>query len=100
MQKQTGNEKSRGRLIESVGYVVSDKMDKTISVRIIRLVKHRKYNKYIRRSAVYKAHDEKNEAKMGDKVRIYETRPTSKTKRFRLLSVLERVNEPEVGKGN
>lgn len=80
--------KSRGRLITVTGEVVSDKMDKTISVLIFRLVKHKKYGKYIRRSSVFKAHDESNKAKVGDKVVIYETRPLSKTKRWNLMEVL------------
>lgn len=82
------NSNSRGRLITVTGEVVSDKMDKTISVLIYRLVKHKKYGKFIRRTSVFKAHDEKNEAKTGDKVVIYETRPLSKTKRWKLMKVL------------
>lgn len=82
-------EKGRGRKIEVVGEVVSDKMDKTISVLVYRMVRHAKYGKYLRRSSVFKAHDEKNEAKTGDKVKIYETRPLSKTKRWALDEVVE-----------
>ena len=80
---------TRGRRNEVVGEVVSDKMDKTISVQIYRLVKHKRYGKFIRRSSVFKAHDEKNVAKQGDKVKIYETRPFSKTKRWMLSEILE-----------
>ncbi len=80
---------SRGRKIEVVGEVVSNKMDKTISVLIYRMVRHAKYGKYMKRSSVFKAHDEKNEAKPGDKVRIRETRPLSKTKRWKLVEVVE-----------
>lgn len=80
---------NRGRKIEVVGQVVSDKMDKTISVLIYRLVRHPKYGKYMKRTSVFKAHDEKNEAKLGDTVRIRETRPLSKTKRFKLVEVVE-----------
>lgn len=80
---------SRGRKIEVVGEVVSNKMDKTISVLIYRLVRHPKYGKYMKRSSVFKAHDEKNEAKVGDKVRIREVRPLSKTKRFKLVAIVE-----------
>lgn len=80
---------SRGRKIEVVGEVVSDKMDKTISVLIYRMVRHAKYGKYMKRSSVFKAHDEKNEAKTGDKVRIRETRPLSKTKRWKLVEIVE-----------
>ncbi len=79
----------RGRKIEVVGEVVSDKMDKTISVLVYRMVRHAKYGKYLRRSSVFKAHDEKNVAKTGDKVKIYETRPLSKTKRWALGEVVE-----------
>ena len=79
----------RNRINIVKGQVVSDKGDKTISVLIYRLMKHPKYKKYIRRKSVFKAHDEQNEAKMGDIVKIYETRPVSKTKRWKLLEVVE-----------
>ena len=82
------SENTRGRQNRLTGEVVGDKMDKTISVLIYRQVKHKKYGKYIRRSSVFKAHDEKNVAKVGDKVVIYETRPLSKTKRWKLMEVL------------
>jgi small subunit ribosomal protein S17 len=75
---------------EFVGMVISDKMMKTISVEVFHLVRHRKYGKFIRRSAVFKAHDEKGAAKVGDKVRIFETRPLSKTKRWMLAEVIEK----------
>lgn len=84
-------EKKRGRRNEEIGIVISDKMNKTISVQVSRMVKHEKYGKYLRTSSVYKAHDEKNDAKMGDKVRIFETRPLSKTKSWKLAEVLERA---------
>ena len=64
-------------------------MTKTISVEIFRLVKHEKYGKYMKKSSVFKAHDEKNTAKEGDTVRIRETRPLSKTKRWTLVEVVE-----------
>jgi small subunit ribosomal protein S17 len=83
--------KTRGRKIEVVGEVVSDKMQKTISVLIYRLVRHKKYGKFMRRSSVFKAHDEKGEAKIGDTVRIMQTRPMSKTKRWTLVQVVERA---------
>ncbi|GMQ95451.1 MAG: hypothetical protein BMS9Abin13_565 [Patescibacteria group bacterium] len=67
------------------GVVVSDKMDKTVVVSADRFVKHPKYGKYIRRTKRYKAHDEKNEYKVGDKVRIEETRPISKDKTFKVV---------------
>lgn len=85
--------KERGRLNSVVGEVVSDKMDKTISVLIYRLVKHKKYGKFIRRTSVFKAHDEKNTAKAGDKVRISETRSLSKTKRWKLMEILENAEK-------
>ena len=86
----------RGRMNQVIGEVVSDKMDKTISVKIYRLVKHPKYGKFIRTSSVFKAHDEKNVARAGDRVQIYETRPLSKTKRWMLQEVLETAASKEV----
>ncbi len=70
------------------GVVVSDKMQKTIVVRVERLTRHPLYNKIIRRFKKFKAHDEKNSAKAGDTVKIVESRPLSKDKRWRLLEVL------------
>ena len=67
------------------GIVVSDKMDKTVVVSISRFVKHPKYGKFYKINKKYKAHDEKNEYKTGDKVEIIETRPISKDKRFRVV---------------
>lgn len=80
---------TRGRKIEVVGEVISDKMDKTISVLIYRMVKHPKYGKYVKKTSVFKAHDETNQAKTGDVVKIRETRPLSKTKRWTLAEVVE-----------
>ena len=71
-----------------LGTVVSDKMDKTITVRQDRLVKHPLYGKYIRRSTRYQAHDERNVAREGDKVEIVHGRPLSKSKHFRLLKIV------------
>jgi small subunit ribosomal protein S17 len=79
----------RGRRIEVVGHVLSNKMDKTIAVVTFRMVRHKKYGKFIKKTTVMKAHDEKNVAKIGDKVRIYETRPLSKTKRWVLAEIVE-----------
>lgn len=73
-----------------VGVVVSDKMDKTVVVSIERRVQHPVYGKMIRRTKKLKAHDEKNDAKTGDTVRIMETRPLSKDKRWRLVEIVER----------
>lgn len=81
--------KPRGNRKSVVGVVTSDKMDKTISVRVERRVKHPLYGKYIRSATVYKAHDPDNQARQGAKVRIMETRPLSRTKRWRLTDVLE-----------
>ncbi|MDT0632058.1 30S ribosomal protein S17 [Rubrivirga sp. S365] len=74
-----------------VGLVVSDKMDKTITVAIERQVKHPIYGKFIKQTTKLKAHDETNDAGEGDVVRIQETRPLSKTKRWRLVEVVERA---------
>ena len=74
-----------------VGQVVSDKMDKTIVVAIIDSVKHPLYNKVIKRTYKLKAHDENNECRIGDRVRVVETRPLSKDKRWRLVSIVEKA---------
>jgi small subunit ribosomal protein S17 len=71
-----------------VGVVTSDKMNKTIVVEVERRVPHPRFKKIVRRTSTFHAHDEKEEAKIGDKVRIMETRPLSKTKRWRLIEVL------------
>lgn len=73
------------------GFVVSDKMQKTIVVAVEDRVKHRLYGKVMRRTVRLKAHDENNEAGIGDRVRIMETRPLSATKRWRLLEVVEKA---------
>lgn len=72
-----------------IGVVSSDKMDKTIVVKVERLVKHKLYKKFISRISKFKAHDEKNECKIGDKVKIMETRPLSKEKCWRLVEIME-----------
>ena len=74
-----------------VGKVVSDKMDKTIVVAIADNVKHPLYKKIIKRTVKLKAHDENNECSVGDTVRLMETRPLSKTKRWRLVEIIEKV---------
>ena len=79
--------KRESRRKTRVGVVVSDKMDKTIVVRITRRVKHPFYGKIINRSDRLKVHDEKNECKMGDTVEVMETRPISKDKRWRLVRI-------------
>lgn len=73
------------------GLVVGDKMMKTIVVAVDRQVQHPKYRKFVRARKTYKVHDEKNECKTGDRVRIEETRPLSRDKRWRLKTVLERA---------
>ena len=75
-----------------VGRVVSDKMDKTVSVAIERLIKHPMYGKYIRRTSKVMAHDEKNECKAGDRVAISECRPVSKNKAWQVVDVVERAS--------
>lgn len=81
----------RGRKIEVVGEVVSNKMQKTISVLVYRMVRHKKYGKFLKKTSVFKAHDEKGQAKVGDIVRIHETRPLSKTKRWALSEIVEQA---------
>ena len=74
-----------------VGTVVSDKMDKTVVVRIERLVKHKFYHKYVRRRTKFAAHDEENSCKTGDKVMITESRPLSKTKKWRISKIVAKA---------
>ncbi len=78
---------------EKTGVVVSDKMDKTIIVKVQRVLRHPMYNKLIRTATKFVAHDEKESAGMGDVVRITETRPMSKTKRWRLVEVVKKSGE-------
>jgi small subunit ribosomal protein S17 len=73
------------------GVVFSDKMEKTITVAVERKVKHPIYGKFVKKTTKFHAHDEKNEAKPGDVVRIMETRPMSKTKRWRLVDIIEKA---------
>ena len=81
---------SRHHRKQRVGVVISDKMDKTITVRVDRIGHHPVYKKLMRSATKFKAHDEKKEAKLGDTVRIEETRPISKTKRWRLVEVIKK----------
>ena len=74
-----------------VGVVESNKMDKTVTVKVARLVKHRAYGKYIKRTTTLKAHDPENACNIGDKVRLVATRPLSKSKRWRLVEILDRA---------
>ena len=81
----------RGRRKVRIGRVVSNKMDKTIVVAVEDFVRHELYNKPVKRTKKFKAHDENNECRIGDRVKIMETRPLSKDKRFRLVEVVEKV---------
>lgn len=81
----------RNRRKTKVGMVVSDKMDKTVSVAVEDFVRHSLYGKSVKRTKKFKAHDENNECNIGDKVRIMETRPLSKDKRWRLVNIIEKV---------
>ena len=85
MENERGNRKVR------VGTVVSDKMDKTIVVKVETRVKHKMYGKVVRRSVKFKAHDEENTCHEGDVVKIMETRPLSKDKHWRLVEIVERA---------
>jgi len=80
----------RGIRKRKVGVVISDKMDKTVVIQIERLVSHPVYKKYVKRRNNIKAHDEKNEYQIGDRVEIVETRPTSKDKRWRVNKLIDR----------
>lgn len=81
----------RNRRREIIGVVTSDKMEKTIVVSVEEHVKHKLYNKVMKRTFKLKAHDENNEAHIGDKVKVMETRPLSKDKRWRLTEVIEKA---------
>lgn len=85
---------NRGHRKERLGEVVSDKMNKTIVVRVERRFRHPRFKKVVTAYARFYAHDEKSEAKVGDRVRIQETRPLSKTKCWRLIEVVDRNVEP------
>lgn len=80
--------KKRGMKRQVVGTIVSDKMDKTVVVLVERLVKHKLYHKFIRRRSKFAAHDETNSCRIGDKVLITESRPLSKTKRWRVSKII------------
>jgi len=90
--------RTRRRRKTITGIVTSDKMQKTRAVSVTRLERHAKYGKYIRRHSTYKAHDENEVSKAGDTVVIAETRPLSKTKRWRIVKVVSKSRlEPELG---
>ena len=89
--EQTAAEQEKGRRKTRIGMVVSDKMDKTVVVSVERRYAHPLYGKQVTRTKKYHAHDEENSYRVGDKVRIMETRPLSKLKRWRVVEVLERA---------
>ena len=82
---------SRGRKRQLIGTVVSNKMEKSVVVQVERIVKHRLYKKYIRRRAKFAAHDEQNMCDVGDKVMITESRPLSRTKRWRVSQIVQKA---------
>jgi small subunit ribosomal protein S17 len=76
---------------ELMGLIVSDKMDKSVVVQVERFIQHKMYKKYIKQYKKYHAHDEKNECRIGDAVKIIETRPLSKLKRFRVTEIVKKA---------
>ena len=91
-QTETVNtEAKRAHRSQKIGVVFSDKMQKTVVVRVDRLVLHTRYRRYVRRTSKFMAHDEKNECGEGDLVRNMETRPLSKSKNWRLVEIIERA---------
>jgi small subunit ribosomal protein S17 len=95
MAEETNIPAPRGNRKERVGEVISNKMTKTIIVRVERRFPHPVFKKVVTSFTKFYAHDEKGEARVGDRVRIQESRPLSKTKRWRLVEVVERSAEPE-----
>ncbi|HHF58113.1 MAG TPA: 30S ribosomal protein S17 [candidate division WOR-3 bacterium] len=86
---------TRGKRKERIGIVISDKMDKTRVVLVERLAQHPKYKKYVKKRSKFYVHDEKNESREGDVVRIMETRPLSKLKRWRLVEIIRKAEREE-----
>ncbi len=84
-------QRERGTKKTLVGSVISDKMDKTVTVLVERMTMHTRYKKYVRRRATFKAHDEQNQCGVGDKVLIVESRPLSKDKRWRVREIIEKA---------
>lgn len=91
MSEQTQMTQPRGRRKVREGYVVSDKMDKTVVVEVSDRVKHPLYGKVLRRTSKLKAHDENNQCGTGDRVLLMETRPLSATKRWRVVEIIEKA---------
>jgi len=83
--------KKRGMKRQVIGTVVSDKMDKTVVIMVERFVKHRLYKKYVHRRTKFTAHDEKNDCRIGDKVLITESKPLSKTKKWRVSDIVQKA---------
>jgi small subunit ribosomal protein S17 len=90
MSDQAATESRAMRKVRT-GTVISDKMDKTVVVRVQTLKEHRRYRKHIQQSTRFKAHDEQNQCKIGDRVRIMETRPISHDKRWRVVAIVEKA---------
>ncbi len=90
-QQEVATSSPRATRKVRIGVVSSNKMNKTITVKVERKIKHPIYGKFLKKSTSFHAHDEKNEAGIGDTVRIMETRPLSKTKRWRLVEVIEKA---------
>ena len=93
MELLEGQTAAKRRRLEKDGIVISDKMDKTVVVEVERLVMDRMYGKYLKRRSRFMAHDETNECKVGDRVRIEESRPLSRHKRWVVKNVLEKSSE-------
>jgi small subunit ribosomal protein S17 len=93
MELLEGQTAAKRRRLEKDGIVISDKMDKTAVIEVERLVMDPLYGKYLRRRSRFMAHDEKNECKIGDRVRIQESRPLSRHKRWVVKEILERASE-------
>ena len=91
MQMSTEITTERSLRKTRVGVVTSNKMDKTITVAVVRKLKHPKYGKFLKKTKKFHAHDEKNECNIGDTVKIMETRPLSATKRWRLVEIVEKA---------
>ena len=93
MSEQSEQSEMAARAMRKVrtGTVISDKMDKTVIVRVQTLKEHRRYKKHIQQSTRFKAHDEQNQCKVGDRVRIMETRPISHDKRWRVVAIVEKA---------
>ncbi|MBX2888223.1 MAG: 30S ribosomal protein S17 [Ferruginibacter sp.] len=91
MEATTKNTVERNLRKTKIGVVSSNKMDKSITVKVERKIKHPLYGKFLKKTNSFHAHDEKNECNIGDTVKIMETRPLSKTKRWRLVEIIEKV---------